>query len=136
MMNHKALARALAAAGSLAVVAVVPAHAQEAGAETELAASSIANGQTTKAIASLEIQREASPDDPGLLINLGIAYAHVGKDAKALEMFDAAMKSANPIELETADGRATDSRRLARKAIGMLERGEFRVTTDRIAQRD
>lgn len=136
IMNHKALALALTAAGSLAVVAAAPAHAQQAEAETELAANSIANGQTTKAIAALEIQRETAPNDPALLINLGIAYAHMGKDAKARDMFDAAMRSANPIELETADGRATDSRRLARKAIGMLDRGEFRVTTDRIAQRD
>jgi hypothetical protein len=29
--------------------------------------------------------------------------------------------------LETADGTSTDSRRLARKALKMLERGEFRV---------
>ncbi|QUL38060.1 tetratricopeptide repeat protein [Erythrobacter sp. JK5] len=118
-----------------AAIAAFPAAAQvQEG--TELAAGNLARGETTSAIASLEIQREASPDDPALLINLGIAYAHMGKDQMARAMFDAALKSDQPIELETADGKATDSRRLARKAMAMLERGEFRASASRVAQRD
>ncbi len=134
-MTKSALALALSAAGSLAVIAASPAAAQ-AQPDGELAAGKLARGETTTAIASLEIQREAAPDDPALLINLGIAYAHMGKEEKARAMFDAALKSDEPTELETADGNATDSRRLARKAMAMLERGEFRATTSRVAQRD
>lgn len=135
-MTKSALAWALAAAGSIAVVTAAPAAAQRLAAETELAGDSIARGDTTSAIAALEIQRHASPDDPALLINLGIAYAHIGKEDKAREMFDAALTSDQPVELETADGKSTDSRRLARKAMAMLARGEFRVTPSRVAQRD
>ncbi|MDJ0643050.1 MAG: tetratricopeptide repeat protein [Erythrobacter sp.] len=135
-MTKSALAWALAATGSLAVVTATPAVAQASADDSEFAASSIARGETTTAIASLEIERQASPDDPALLINLGIAYAHIGKEEKAREMFDAALKSDNPVELETADGNATDSRRLARKAMAMLARGEFRAATNRVAQRD
>ena len=134
-MTKSALAIVLSAASSLAVIAASPAAAQVQS-DNELAAGSLARGETTTAIASLEIQREASPDDPALLINLGIAYAHVGKEEKARAMFDAALKSDKPTELETADGNATDSRRLARKAMAMLERGEFRAATSRVAQRD
>ncbi len=134
-MTKSALALVLSAASSLAVIAASPVAAQSQSGGG-LAAENLARGETTTAIASLEIQRQASPDDPALLINLGIAYAHIGKEEKARAMFDAALKSDSPIELETADGNATDSRRLARKAMAMLKRGEFRATTSRVAQRD
>lgn len=134
-MAKSAFAIALTAASSLAVIAASPAAAQ-AQPDAELSAGKIARGETTTAIASLEIERETSPNDPALLINLGIAYAHMGKEAKAREMFEAALKSDEQLELETADGNARDSRKLARKAIAMLERGEFRMTASRVAQRD
>ena len=138
-MTKSALAIALSAASSLAVIAAAPATAQVSGsseADVELAADKLACGETTTAIATLEIERAQFPNDPALLINLGIAYAHIGKDAKAREMFNAALKSDDPEDLETANGKTTDSRRLARKALGMLERGDFRVPTSRVAQRD
>ena len=135
-MTKSALALALAAAGSLAVVTGAPASAQAVTDDAELASDNIASGETTTAIATLEIEREQFPNDPALLINLGIAYAHMGKDAKARDMFKAALKSDDPVELETANGKTTDSRRLARKALAMLERGDFRVATSRVAQRD
>ena len=43
------------------------------------------------------------------------------------------------VELDTADGTATDSRRLARKALKMLDRGEFRtaaLSTGQLTYRD
>ncbi|MEM6857418.1 MAG: tetratricopeptide repeat protein [Pseudomonadota bacterium] len=90
-----------------------------------LASHHLADGQTTNAINALEERVAASPDDPALLINLGIAHAQKGQDKEARALFERALVSPNPIELETADGNATDSRRLARKAIRMLDRGEF-----------
>ena len=89
-----------------------------------------------EAIIALEAERKSAPHDPGVLINLGIAYAHQGDDAKALDLFKAAMTSPDPIELETADGNLTDSRRLARKAMRMLERGEFRPVSERLTYRE
>lgn len=141
-MTNSALAIALTAAGSLAVIAAAPLSAQSLSAqqadrtETEFASKTLASGNQTAAIAALEAQREAAPEDPGVLINLGIAYAHLGDDQKAEALFEAALVSADPIELETADGNLTDSRRLARKAMRMLERGEFRPAADRITLRE
>lgn len=94
--------------------------------DAALAAHAISSGRDSEAIAALEEQREASPNDPAVLINLGIAHAHQGNDEQARAMFKAAMASRETVELETANGRAIDSKRLARNALSMLERGEFR----------
>ena len=85
------------------------------------------------AIAALEEQLAAPPDDPALLINLRIAHAQSGEPDLARTMFERALVSPDPIGLETADGGVIDSRRLARKAMRMLERGEF---TAKLTRRD
>ena len=90
-----------------------------------LASHHLADGRTSSAIASLQKSVDDAPTDPALLINLGIAHAQKGQDDQARALFERALVSPNPVELETADGKATDSRRLARKAIRMLDRGEF-----------
>ncbi|MEM9501058.1 MAG: hypothetical protein AAF941_04360 [Pseudomonadota bacterium] len=136
-MTKSALAIALAAAGSLTVIAATPVSAQQtSGTENEFAAKTLASGNQTQAITALEAQRVAAPEDPGVLINLGIAYAHTGDDQKAEALFKAALTSSQPVELETADGELTDSRRLARKAMRMLERGDFSPPTDRVTLRE
>ncbi|MEM7664966.1 MAG: hypothetical protein AAF250_03850 [Pseudomonadota bacterium] len=136
-MTNSALAIALTAASSLAVIAAAPLSAQQTDrTETEFASKTLASGNQTAAIAALEAQREAAPEDPGVLINLGIAYAHLGDDQKAASLFEAALVSSDPIELETADGNLTDSRRLARKAMRMLAQGEFRPAADRLTLRE
>ncbi|MGB3470207.1 MAG: tetratricopeptide repeat protein [Erythrobacter sp.] len=96
-----------------------------------LSSENIAQGRTEAAITSLERSVAANPDDPGLLINLGIAHAHAGSPDTARDLFERALLSDKPVELETADGKAIDSRRLARKALRMLERGEFSPTFSR-----
>ena len=98
--------------------------AESPGAQT--AVEALAAGRADEALALLEAARAANPDDPAVLINIGIAHAQAGDDAKARAAFRAALASDTVIELETADGAATDSRRLARKALTMLERGAFR----------
>jgi Tfp pilus assembly protein PilF len=100
----------------------------------ELAAQPLAAGRAEQAIATLERASAADPQDAAVLINLGIAYAHAGDEARARVAFERALACNDVIELETADGTATDSRRLARKAIRMLERGEFRSTAARAEQ--
>ena len=99
-----------------------------------LAAETLGDGRALQAIAQLEYELEQSPRDPALLINLGIAQAQMGRDAAARDSFEAALRSREVIKLETADGRETDSRRLARLAISMLERGEFRSERARAGQ--
>ncbi|MEM9086612.1 MAG: tetratricopeptide repeat protein [Pseudomonadota bacterium] len=99
----------------------------------ELASEQLVEGRSAHAITSLERSVEAAPEDPALLINLGIAHAQNGDVETARAMFERALVSPDPVELETADGDAIDSRRLARKAIRMLEAGEF---TTRLSRRD
>jgi len=98
---------------------------QSSDAREQLSSKALARGETDRAIARLEQALDQQPDDPALLINLGIALAQNGDDAKAQTMFERALVSSKPISLETAEGKLVDSRRLARKAIRMLERGEF-----------
>lgn len=127
-------ALALAAANPLAAAPVVsPAHAAP---ETspELAAGKIAAGRADQALVTLEKASAADPQDAAVLINLGIAYAQTGNEVRAREAFQQALACEEVIELETADGTATDSRRLAKKALKMLERGEFRSTTTNASQ--
>ena len=127
----------IAALMGLSMAGAAPAFAQkEANEDAWLASASLADGEAVKAIGMLEAQLKQSPGDPALLINLGIAHAQTGNEAEAREQFDAALASRDVIELDTADGRTTNSRRLARQAIAMLERGEFRPAADQLTLRD
>lgn len=124
----------------LGLIAASPALAQASGADdANLASATLADGETNAAIRMLEAQLKSAPGDPALLINLGIAHAQNGNDAEALKQFEAALTSRDVVELDTANGRTTNSRRLARKAIAMLERGEFRPApsqADQLSLRD
>lgn len=118
-MSFTALALALAAATSAA---------------PDLGAQSLAAGSADQALLMLEPASVAAPRDPAVLINLGIAYAQKGDDARARAAFEAAAASDEVVELDTVDGNVTDSQRLARKALKMLARGEFRADGARAAQ--
>lgn len=91
-----------------------------------LAAAALSEGRAAEAIQTLSRAHSADRSDPAVLINLGIAHAQRGEDAAAQDLFRAAMTSPVSYELETAEGTAMDSRKLARRALRMLERGEFR----------
>ena len=107
-----------------------------AGESGELAAQTLAAGREDEALAVLQRASAADPHDAAVLINLGIAYAQKGDDAKARAAFEAALTCHEVVELDTADGTATDSRRLARKALRMLDRGEFRPRSEQLTYRD
>lgn len=103
-------------------------------ASEQLSSRALARGESELAIRRLELALEQQPEDPALLINLGIALAQTGEDAQAEAMFERALVSSEPVGLETAEGKLVDSRRLARKALRMLERGEFTPNeADRVA---
>ena len=135
-MKKAGIAAVFAIGATLAVpTAVLADEPDDAG----LAAETLADGNSFRAISLLQSELEQHPDDPALLINLGIAQAQAGFEAEARANFEAALSGRQEIELETADGRETDSRRLARLALAMLERGEFRPVqqrADRITLRD
>lgn len=125
---------------AIGLIASAPAIAQEAAASNEgLASTELASGNTSAAIQTLTQELRQYPKDPALMINLGIAHAQSGNEAQARDHFEAAMASRNIIELDTANGNTTNSRALARTAIAMLERGEFRPAarqTDRFTLRE
>ncbi|TRD12023.1 hypothetical protein FGU71_09235 [Erythrobacter insulae] len=126
-MTFTTLVIALAAANP-----AVDAPTNDAPATAELGAASLVQGKSASAIQTIEPQLDETPHDPALLINMGIAFAQTGDDAKARSLFKAAMSSPEHFELETASGSTIDSRRLARRAIAMLDRGEFRPANSRL----
>ena len=124
----------LGAPPDIAATAQLQSPSQAESGAADLAAQSLAAGHGDAALATLQRASAADPDDAALLINLGIAYAQQGDDAKARAAFEAALACDAVVELETADGSATDSRRLARKALKMLSRGAFRADAARQGQ--
>lgn len=129
-MSVTAFAIALVAASTSAAPLYVAAQAPE------LAVQPLTAGRAQQALVTLEQASAADPQDAAVLINLGIAYAQSGEEAKARTAFERALACPDVIEIDTADGSATDSRRLARKAIKMLDRGEFRPASERPGQMD
>jgi tetratricopeptide (TPR) repeat protein len=125
---------ALALIGATPMAAAPAAQMQAAPEGRELAAQPLAAGRMDEALAVLERASAADPRDAAVLINLGIAYAQAGDEVKARAAFQQALACDEVIELDTADGTATDSRRLARKALKMLDRGEFRAAPERAGQ--
>ena len=103
------------------------------GAVDAVAYDSLVEGRNAAAIAELELAEAQNQDDPARLINLGVAYANQGMEAKARAMFEAAMRGDDRMSLETANGEWKDSRHLAREALRLLEKGQFR--TERMAAR-
>lgn len=129
----------VAAATALSLAAGAPLAAQSATAvepadDAGLAAQPLSDGQAERAITMLEAELAQHPGDPALLINLGIAHAQSGNDGEARVNFEAAMRSRTVVELETASGTTTDSRRLARRALSMLERGAFDAEATKASQ--
>jgi tetratricopeptide (TPR) repeat protein len=85
------------------------------------------NGQPDRAVALLTSSTEVALRDPSRLINLGTAYARLGRTSEALAMYRAATATPIRYDLELADGRYMDSRWAARLALVGLEK-KGRVT--------
>lgn len=73
----------------------------------------------------IESAADEGRTDPAQLINHGIALARTGDYDGARAAFETAAQARDSVELETAEGKWVDSRRLARKALAMLDRGDF-----------
>lgn len=123
------LGKTALAAAAMTLAAAAPLQAQEPAGD--LAAATLASGHEAEAIRMLERERARTPGDAAILINLGIAYAQAGDEARAHDLFEAALGADEVILLRTAAGDETDSRRLARKALRMLRDGEFRARAPR-----
>lgn len=98
------------------------AESQDAAGQSPAAYAQMAAGQTSDAIALLEAERVRHPDDPALLINLGTAYFRANRLTEARVAFTQALGSERRYSVELADGSWEDSRNVARRALGWLDR--------------
>lgn len=89
--------------------------------QRDVAFQEVVSGANQAAIAQLEAQRAANPQDPALLINLGTAYAAIGDYARAQDCYSTAATSRERYDLELANGEWVDSRRAARDALAALQ---------------
>lgn len=95
--------------------------------ESQVGYEALMAGDNERAIAEIEGNRSLAKDDPARLINLGIAHANSGDEQRARKMFDAAVMSADQMELETSTGDWIYSRAIARTALRMLDDGSLRT---------
>ena len=113
--------------GVLLLAAAAMAHLPAAVAINEepervdVAYTELADGRTDEAIARIEGNGSLKANDPARLINLGTAYARVGRMNEARQMFRAALLAGENVDLELADGRWIDSRSAARAALANLD---------------
>lgn len=80
-------------------------------------------GDNRAALAKLTGEPTLDQRDPSRLINLGTAYARLGRVADARAAYTAALDSPIRYDLELSDGRYVDSRWAARTALAGLDRG-------------
>ena len=113
------IAAALLAQSAISVEAVPPGPER-----VDVAYEELVKGQPNAAIARIRANAELASDDPAALINLGTAYAMIGDRQKAAEYYRAAIASDERYDLQLADGRWMDSRRIARMAAKALANGK------------
>lgn len=114
------------------MVALLLAALSASPATNDVAYEILAGGRNSAAISAIEARPEAT-GDPAPLLNLGIAYARQGDDAKARALFELAYRARDRVELETATGEWIDSRTLAKQALAMLDGGSF-ASAGRVAR--
>jgi len=85
-----------------------------------LASAALLSGDYRDAARRLESLRSDFADDPARLINLGNAYAGMGRLKSARNAYQAASFAPDTV-LITADGRQSYSREIARNAIRRLK---------------
>lgn len=97
-----------------------------AGAEVALPAVPVAYdrlkaGDNDAAIREILGDWSVRADDPSRLINLGTAYARVGRSKEAAAAYRAAIRSDVRYALELSDGSWIDSKEAAQKALARLQ---------------
>lgn len=88
--------------------------------QMEVAYRELSADRPAEAVARIEANRSVR-NQPGALINLGTAYARMGRADKAMDAFQTAVRSRQHYDLQLADGRWMDSREAARLAMRKLE---------------
>ena len=81
----------------------------------------LVKGDNAQAVSQILTSAQVSRHDPAKLLNLGRAYARMGRMEEASNMFAAAMQSRDSVDLVLADGRVMNSKDAARKAYAGLQ---------------
>lgn len=97
----------------------------QSGVAVDVASEELMAQHNEAAIERIEANERLDRDDPARLINLGIAHAREGRVREARRMFREVAGNDTALRLELAGGEWIDSRDLARRALRMLDRGEF-----------
>lgn len=119
------MAATLLLAGALLAQAAAPLTVTGGDADrVDVAYEELITGQNREAVNILSQSRLTEKRDPCALINLGTAHARLGHKQEAASMYRAAIASRDRYDLQLADGSWMDSRRAARVAVSMLDRGE------------
>ncbi len=81
-------------------------------------------GENRAAVDKLTGDTTLDKRDPSRLINLGTAYARLGRTAEAAAAYDSAIGSPIRYDVELANGDYVDSRWAARTALANLKQGK------------
>lgn len=111
-------------AGALLTQAALPAAATVQTDRAEVAYEELSQGRSDAAVSRILKSDAHRASDPAALINLGTAYARMGRTAEARDCFERAIASRERYDLELASGQWMDSRRAARTARVLLQRRE------------
>lgn len=119
----------LAAAAMLVSTPAIARDAQGDGDRVlPVAFEALRDGRPAEAVAQLTADSGVAARDPSRLINLGTAYARLGRTEQAAAMYRAAVDSPIRYDLELADGRYMDSRWAARLALaGLTQKGRVTI---------
>ncbi len=112
---------ALTFASPAAAQSIVVVTAPQADSEIlPVAYAELKAGENRAAVDKLTGDTGLAARDPSRLINLGTAYARLGRTADAAAAYDAAIGSPIRYDVELASGRYMDSRWAARTALANL----------------
>ena len=114
---------ALAFATPATAQSIIVVTGPQADSTLPVAYAELRSGENHAAIAKLTGETNLAARDPSRLINLGTAYARLGRTSDAAAAYDAALASPIRYDLELADGRYVDSRWAARTARANLAAG-------------
>ncbi|NYF30879.1 MULTISPECIES: hypothetical protein [Sphingopyxis] len=116
---------ALAFASPAAAQSIVVVTAPQADSDVlPVAFAELKAGENEAAVDKLTGETTLDARDPSRLINLGTAYARLGRTTDAAAAYDAAIASPIRYDLELASGRYMDSRWAARTALANLNQGK------------
>ncbi len=116
---------ALAISSPVAAQSIVVVTAPQADSEVlPVAYAELKAGENQVAIEKLTGDTRLDARDPSRLINLGTAYARLGRTAEAAAAYDSAIGSPIRYDVELANGDYVDSRWAARTALANLNQGK------------